>query len=131
MCNTYCFSTTTTVSHTSLIVTFRLYIHWPSYFFLSLFYIFFLLAFQNILEPNTRCTLTMDSDVWDGFIGPNQSRTSKLMYLLCFYLLNCNKIHLLGYTRMYVCGTVVKVLCYKSEGRWFDSRWCHWNFLLT
>jgi len=28
-------------------------------------------------------------------------------------------------------GTVVKVLCYKSEGRWFDSRWCHWNFLLT
>ena len=30
------------------------------------------------------------------------------------------------------CGsTVVKVLCYKSEGRWFDSRWCHWNFSLT
>ena len=28
-------------------------------------------------------------------------------------------------------GTVVKVLCYKSEGRWFESRWCHWNFSLT
>ena len=28
-------------------------------------------------------------------------------------------------------GTVVKVLCYKSEGRWFDSRWCHLNFSLT
>jgi hypothetical protein len=28
-------------------------------------------------------------------------------------------------------GTVVKVLCYKSEGSWFDSRWCHWNFSLT
>jgi hypothetical protein len=28
-------------------------------------------------------------------------------------------------------GTVVKVLCYKSEGCWFDSRWCHWNFSLT
>jgi hypothetical protein len=27
-------------------------------------------------------------------------------------------------------GTVVKVLCYKSQGRWFDSRWCHWNFSL-
>ena len=27
--------------------------------------------------------------------------------------------------------TVVKVLCYKSEGRWFDFRWCHWNFSLT
>ena len=30
------------------------------------------------------------------------------------------------------CGsTVVKVLCYKSDSRWFDSRWCHWNFSLT
>ena len=28
-------------------------------------------------------------------------------------------------------STVVKVLCYKSEGRWFDSRLCHWNFSLT
>jgi len=27
--------------------------------------------------------------------------------------------------------TVVKVLCYKSEGRWFDPSWCHWNFSLT
>jgi hypothetical protein len=27
-------------------------------------------------------------------------------------------------------GTVVKVLCCKSEGRWFDSRWCDWNFSL-
>ena len=23
---------------------------------------------------------------------------------------------------------MVKVLCYNSKGRWFDSRWCHWNF---
>ena len=28
-------------------------------------------------------------------------------------------------------GTVVKVLCYKSVGRWFDPSWCHWNFSLT
>jgi hypothetical protein len=28
-------------------------------------------------------------------------------------------------------GTVVKVLCYKSEGCWFDFKWCHWNFSLT
>jgi len=26
-------------------------------------------------------------------------------------------------------GTVV--LFYKSEGRWFDPRWCHWNFSLS
>jgi hypothetical protein len=28
-------------------------------------------------------------------------------------------------------GTVVKMLCYNSEGRWFDPSWCHWNFSLT
>ena len=28
-------------------------------------------------------------------------------------------------------STVVKMLCYKSEGRWFDPGWCHWNFSLT
>ena len=28
-------------------------------------------------------------------------------------------------------GTVVKMLYYKSEGRRFDPRWCHWNFSLT
>ena len=27
-------------------------------------------------------------------------------------------------------STVVKVLCYKSEGRWFDLSWCHWNFFI-
>ena len=26
---------------------------------------------------------------------------------------------------------MVKVLRYKSEGRWFDSRWCHWKFSST
>jgi len=25
-------------------------------------------------------------------------------------------------------STVVKVLCYRSEGRWFDLRWCQWIF---
>ena len=26
---------------------------------------------------------------------------------------------------------MVKALRYKAEGRWFDSRWCHWNFSVT
>jgi hypothetical protein len=26
---------------------------------------------------------------------------------------------------------MVKVLCYKSEGGWFDPRRCHWIFPLT
>jgi len=25
-------------------------------------------------------------------------------------------------------NTVLKVLCYKSEGRWFDPSWCQWIF---
>jgi hypothetical protein len=28
-------------------------------------------------------------------------------------------------------STVVKELRYKSEGRWFDPRWSHWNFSLA
>ena len=28
-------------------------------------------------------------------------------------------------------SALVKVLCYKSEGRWFDPSWSHWNFSLT
>jgi len=28
-------------------------------------------------------------------------------------------------------STVVKLLCYKSEGRWFNPSWCHWNFPST
>jgi len=42
------------------------------------------------------------------------------------------------YVCVYVCdyllmvgdrgGTVVKVLCYKSVGRWFDPSWCLWIF---
>ena len=24
-------------------------------------------------------------------------------------------------------STVAKVLCYNSEGRWFDPSWCQWN----
>jgi len=46
----------------------------------------------------------------------------------------CLFIYELINARMYVGyrgSTVVKVLCYKSEGRWFDPRWCHWNFSLT
>ena len=31
----------------------------------------------------------------------------------------------------YAVGQLVEALCYKPEGRGFDSRWCHWNFSLT
>jgi len=31
-------------------------------------------------------------------------------------------------TGKYRGGTVVKVPCYKSAGRWFDPSWCQWIF---
>ena len=31
----------------------------------------------------------------------------------------------------YAVAQLVEALCYKPEGRGFDSRWCHWNFSLT
>ena len=40
-----------------------------------------------------------------------------------------NDYTILYYTILYYGdrgSTVVKVLCYKSEGRWFDPSWCHW-----
>jgi hypothetical protein len=27
-------------------------------------------------------------------------------------------------------STVVKVRCNKSEGRWFDASWWHWNYFI-
>ena len=50
--------------------------------------------------------------------------------------LNLMFSHTHKYTYTYTitggCGsTVVKVLCYKLEGHWFDSRCCHWNFSMS
>ena len=41
---------------------------------------------------------------------------SFLVYLFSVYLLGAHS------------GVVVKALRYKSAGRGFNSRWCHWNF---
>jgi len=41
-------------------------------------------------------------------------------------------VHTHTHTHTYIQGdrgsTVVKVQCYKSEGRWFDPSWCQWIF---
>ena len=52
----------------------------------------------------------------------------KLLYFNFFSASFCTLLLLLLGDRG---STVVKVLCYKSEGRWFDPSWCHWNFSLT
>ena len=51
----------------------------------------------------------------------------------------CNKVEFcwlklfsLCRAKLNFCGLPNKdVLCYKSEGRWFDPSWLHWNFSLT
>ena len=55
----------------------------------------------------------------------------KMYMLFIFGGLRCQFILFRFVINSYTQPTVVKVLCYKSEGRWFDPRWCHWNFSLT
>ena len=48
--------------------------------------------------------------------------------------LRCSHQIIVFYTHTHVgnaVGQLVEALRYKSEGRGFDSRWCHWNFSLT
>jgi len=59
-----------------------------------------------------------------------------LKTILCCRNAGCKYRMARSYNYIYVLtlfggGTVVKVLCHKSEGRWFDPSWCHWNFSLT
>ena len=65
---------------------------------------------------------------------------SNCKYLSCSVIIFTVVIRILllfrGFMSLYILyndrgSTVVKVLCYKSEGRWFDPSWCHWNFSLT
>ena len=56
-------------------------------------------------------------DFFECFLGSNNYR--------CIY--QCGT----SYTRGYVVVQLVEVLRYKPEGHRFDSRWCHWNFLVT
>ena len=41
------------------------------------------------------------------------------------------KFHNVGYIRGHGVTQLVVALCYKPEGRGFDFRWGHWDFLLT
>jgi len=45
-------------------------------------------------------------------------------------MLDIERYNLIKFDFLVVWTTVVKVLCYKSEGRWFDPSWYHWNFSL-
>ena len=53
--------------------------------------------------------------------APNHSRITQHLYVLFCYTFRLGDRG----------STEVKALRYKSEGRWFDPSWCHWNFSLT
>ena len=52
---------------------------------------------------------------------------------ICSYLLLLLAVVLVILLRIWgtAVAQLVEALRYKSEGRGFDSRWCHWNFSLT
>jgi hypothetical protein len=51
--------------------------------------------------------------IWNGTISRHI-----ISYMICVYLL----------TVIVLAVCAVDALCYKPEGRGFDSWWCHWNF---
>ena len=53
------------------------------------------------------------------------SLPSNIRLILSVFVLN--HLRYSEYALVYL----VEALRYKPEGREFDSRWCHWNFLLT
>ena len=60
-----------------------------------------------------------------------QSVVYQKIWYIKFYVLILTGFRVQPYSGEDRGSTVVKVLCYKSEGRWFGSRWCQWNFSLT
>ena len=67
-------------------------------------------------------------------MGSNRAKTFVLYFTLKFCF-GCPMMFVILPKHVAMFGdrgsTVVKVLCYKAEGSWFDSRWCHWKFSLT
>jgi hypothetical protein len=61
--------------------------------------------------------------------------STKISLHACLRSLFCNEPTIQGYILeselKYAVGHLVEALRYKPEGRGFDFRWCHWNFLLT
>ena len=52
----------------------------------------------------------------------------KIYIIVDFYILTKIFITVKYVSSGHVVAQLVEALRYKSEGRGFDSRWCHWNF---
>jgi hypothetical protein len=60
-----------------------------------------------------------------------RSNPVKFLFLEILNTFNLLLLLLLLLLLGYAVAQLVEALPYKSEGRLFDSRWCHWNFSLT
>ena len=50
------------------------------------------------------------------------------LFIHGFRSINLNFVQLVAVREGDRGRTVAKVLCYKSEGRWYDPSWCQWIF---
>ena len=91
-------------------------------------------VFSNVFLPENRAVYKI---MWENMVQPDRPRMAIWRMSIACWIPKATNTHseyvifLFHYNNGDRGGTVVKVLCYKSEGRWFDSRWCHWNFSLT
>ena len=83
---------------------------------------------QTHLSPSkkgTTCVTSHDQTFFDTnyYETPVNNATNKLR--------QCKQMTTLPLTKWQAVAELVEALRYKTEGRVFDSRWCHWNFSLT
>ena len=78
---------------------------------------------------NRHCCYSILANVIYDFGGCRKRiwRTVGLVFELGFYKLRKHTFQIYIYIYKGDRGsTVAKVLCHKSEGRWFDTSWCQW-----
>ena len=75
--------------------------------------------------------LQLSEVVYDTLLSNKFQEWSLLFFFFFFFFFFFLLLLLLLLFWSHRGSRVVKVLCYKSEGCWFDPSWCHWNFSLT
>jgi len=95
----------------------------------------------QIGEVKLDLTIDLTSVRRNDIVGPNHFNDSFIIMTTCWFLAvrsysGKHRDGALSFKRSYGNylgdrgSTVAKLLCYKSEGRWFDSRCRHWKFSL-
>ena len=86
------------------------------------------LIFCSCISKSNYLSLQTYSGSWDFKLTPNRLASMlKMPFHTCFLAV----LLALQWWKGHVVAQLVEALRYKQEDRGFDSRWCHWNFLLT